>query len=149
MSTQVDDLVKFAEQKRDSYKRDATFHQRAFFISEIMAVILLGSTPILINLSQFKENQWPATLTSVSGIVAGLSTKYKWRKSWIQCQKTSEAIDYEIELFQIQKDADEANEKLFIDKIREIEFNHIKNWEKDTDEDGLNPDGQNPNHLTS
>jgi hypothetical protein len=145
------DVINFAEKKRDSYKKDAGYHQKAFFISEIMTVILLGSTPILININLTgpKQDQWPATLTSVSGIVAGLSTKYKWRKNWMQCRKTSEAIDYEIELFKVQKDADEANAKLFIDKIREIELNHIKNWEKDTDEDGVNLDGQNPNHPTS
>jgi hypothetical protein len=145
MNAPVNDVVKFAEQKRDSYKKDAGYHQAAFFISEIAAVTLLGITPIL---ALTTDKLFPA-ITSSSGIIAGLSTKYKWRTSWMQCKKTSEAMDYEISLFKIEKDVDQDKEKLLIDKIREIEFNHINNWENDTLKDEPNHELKNSNEQES
>ncbi len=58
-------------------------------------------------------------------------------------------MDYEISLFKIEKDVDQDKEKLLIDKIREIEFNHINNWENDTLKDEPNHELKNSNEQES
>lgn len=121
-------FIEKAKEKEKEYKKAATLHQIAYFTSEITAVVLLLFTPIL---ALTQKPIW-AAISSSSGLIAALSTKYGWQKNWIECQETSKAIEQKITFFELQNSSQNNNKNLidFVEGIYKVESKHMEDWVK-------------------
>ncbi len=118
--------VLYAKQKLDKYRRDAICHQLAYFTSEAVALVLLIMTPIF---ALTKEPIW-AALSSSTGLIAGLSTKYQWRENWFVCDRTAKKIEKEIIMFNLKNNKQNVTEEMLnlFKEIHDHELNHMTEW---------------------
>jgi hypothetical protein len=77
----------------ESYGSAATGFQWAYFLSQFIAVVFSGITPILILMDNIPKH-FQAAPPALASIAAGLSV-YNWRLNWTRNKITSESLKNE------------------------------------------------------
>ena len=85
--------LKECERLEESYGSAATGFQWAYFLSQFIAVVFSGITPILILMDNIPKH-FQAAPPALASIAAGLSV-YNWRLNWTRNKITSESLKNE------------------------------------------------------
>lgn len=122
------------------YDKSAIAFQASYFLSQLIAVVFSGITPILI-LTDNMPKYVQATPPAMASIAAGLSV-YRWRSKWASNKVTSEAlrherINFEIRATELYKEdlSDDVALGNFRNRIMQAHLTSLKEWKSDIEKE--------------
>ncbi len=100
----IEKALTYSQELIDDYKNTRRTSRNAYYIAQMLTIILSGITPILVLLDKLETGsallKWlPVIFPAVASIVASVSTSFPFQENWIAANTTVELLEAEQEKF--------------------------------------------------
>ncbi|NEQ07957.1 MAG: DUF4231 domain-containing protein [Moorea sp. SIO4E2] len=100
----IEKALTYSQELIDDYKKTRKTSRNAYYIAQMLTIILSGITPILVLLDKLETGsallKWlPVIFPAVASIVASVSTSFPFQENWIAANTTVELLEAEQEKF--------------------------------------------------
>lgn len=125
-------LNKRLKSQIDWYSNNSNLNKRYYFSLKTTEIILAGTVPFLIALSNNDDNLKVVAgiLSVIVGIIASLLMAFKYQEKWIQYRSSCEKLKQEKVMFETQSGFYASNQdlKLFVERVEFIISKENSNW---------------------
>ncbi|NES82522.1 MAG: DUF4231 domain-containing protein [Moorea sp. SIO2B7] len=100
----IEKALTYSQELIDDYKKTRRTSRNAYYVAQMLTIILSGITPILVLLDKLETGsallKWlPVIFPAVASIVASVSTSFPFQENWIAANTTVELLEAEQEKF--------------------------------------------------
>ncbi|NEO38876.1 MAG: DUF4231 domain-containing protein [Moorea sp. SIOASIH] len=100
----IEKALNYSQELIDDYKKTRKTSRNAYYVAQMLTIILSGITPILVLLDKLETGsallKWlPVIFPAVASIVASVSTSFPFQENWIAANTTVELLEAEQEKF--------------------------------------------------
>ncbi|NEQ87125.1 MAG: DUF4231 domain-containing protein [Moorea sp. SIO2I5] len=100
----IEKTLSYSQELIDDYKNTRRTSRNAYYVAQMLTIILSGITPILVLLDKLETGsallKWlPVIFPAVASIVASVSTSFPFQENWIAANTTVELLEAEQEKF--------------------------------------------------
>ena len=100
----IEKALSYSQELIDDYKNTRSTSRNAYYLAQMLTVILSGITPILVLVDKLDSGspllKWlPVIFPAVASIVASISTSFPFQENWMAANTTVELLEAEQEKF--------------------------------------------------
>ncbi|NEO06632.1 DUF4231 domain-containing protein [Moorena sp. SIO3I8] len=100
----IEKALTYSQELIDDYKKTRRTSRNAYYVAQMLTIILSGITPILVLLDKLETGssllKWlPVIFPAIASIVASVSTSFPFQENWIAANTTVELLEAEQEKF--------------------------------------------------
>ena len=100
----IEKALSYSQELIDDYKNTRKNSRNAYYLAQMLTIILSGITPILVLVDKLETGsallKWlPVIFPAIASIVASVSTSFPFQENWIAANTTVELLEAEQEKF--------------------------------------------------
>ncbi|AOX01347.1 hypothetical protein BJP34_19590 [Moorena producens PAL-8-15-08-1] len=100
----IEKALSYSQELIDDYKKTRKNSRNAYYLAQMLTIILSGITPILVLVDKLETGsallKWlPVIFPAIASIVASVSTSFPFQENWIAANTTVELLEAEQEKF--------------------------------------------------